>query len=128
MEHNKLILNDIVDLNHKNIDFDKDYLYNLSVANCPELNYTDVGVQKITSYANGVHDFNFDISLKSSKFQEQYESIQKSNDFLSKNYQDIVGVNTDEELTKLMKLQSAYQANAKVITAMNELFDSLLRI
>jgi len=128
MEKNKMIINDLVDLNFKSIDLNEDYLYKLSVANCPDMNYTEVNVKRIDTFSNGVNDFNFKISLQTAKYTEQFNSIEINNNFLNKQYNDVVGVDTDQQLTELMKLQAAYQANTKVINAMNELFDTLLRI
>jgi len=38
------------------------------------------------------------------------------------------GVNTDEEMQKLLLIEQAYAANARVIQTVNELFDAILRI
>ncbi|MFE1601302.1 flagellar hook-associated protein FlgK [Methylobacterium sp. ID0610] len=38
------------------------------------------------------------------------------------------GVNIDEELSKLIQLQSAYAANARVLTAAKDMLDTLMRI
>ena len=43
-------------------------------------------------------------------------------------FQSISGVNTDEELTNLMKFQTAYSANAKVITTIDQMLNTLLGI
>jgi len=43
-------------------------------------------------------------------------------------FQSISGVNTDEELTNLMKFQTAYRANAKVITTIDQMLNTLLGI
>jgi len=43
-------------------------------------------------------------------------------------FQSISGVNIDEELTDLMKYQAAYGANAKVITTIDEMLNTLLGI
>jgi flagellar hook-associated protein 1 len=43
-------------------------------------------------------------------------------------YQSISGVNVDEELTNLMKYQASYGANAKVITTIDQMLDTLLGI
>lgn len=43
-------------------------------------------------------------------------------------YQSISGVNRDEELTNLMKYQASYGANAKVITTIDQMLDTLLGI
>ena len=38
------------------------------------------------------------------------------------------GVSIDEEMSKLVQLQTAYSANARVLTAARDLLDTLLRI
>lgn len=43
-------------------------------------------------------------------------------------YSDQAGVNIDTELTQLIQLQTAYSANARVMTAAKDLVDMLLRI
>jgi len=41
---------------------------------------------------------------------------------------DEYGVDVDEEMTRLMELQNAFSANARVITVVQELLDALMRI
>lgn len=43
-------------------------------------------------------------------------------------YSDAAGVNIDTELTELIQLQTAYTANARLISAAKEMMDMLLRI
>ncbi len=43
-------------------------------------------------------------------------------------FQSISGVSTDEELTNLIKFQTAYSANAKVITTIDQMLNTLLGI
>jgi flagellar hook-associated protein 1 FlgK len=43
-------------------------------------------------------------------------------------FKSVSGVDMDEELVNLMKYQTAYQANAKVITAVDKMLDTLLSI
>jgi flagellar hook-associated protein 1 len=43
-------------------------------------------------------------------------------------FQSISGVNMDEELANLMKFQAAYGANAKIITTIDQMLDTLLGI
>ncbi len=38
------------------------------------------------------------------------------------------GVSIDEEVTNLIRLQAAFQANARIITTVNQLLDSILQI
>jgi flagellar hook-associated protein 1 FlgK len=43
-------------------------------------------------------------------------------------FAETAGVNVDEEMAQLIKLQTAYAANARIITAAKELMDVLLRV
>jgi flagellar hook-associated protein 1 FlgK len=47
---------------------------------------------------------------------------------ITNEYQSISGVNIDEELLNLEKYQRGYQANAKVITTINQILDALFGI
>jgi flagellar hook-associated protein 1 len=47
---------------------------------------------------------------------------------LNQRFNDKSGVNIDEEMTNLLTLQNAYAANARVLSAVKEMIDSLLRI
>jgi flagellar hook-associated protein 1 FlgK len=47
---------------------------------------------------------------------------------ISNEYYSISGVNIDEELINLEKFQRGYQANAKVITTINQMLDALFNI
>jgi flagellar hook-associated protein 1 FlgK len=38
------------------------------------------------------------------------------------------GVNIDSEMARLLQLQNAYAANARVMTAVKELFEMLIRV
>jgi flagellar hook-associated protein 1 FlgK len=46
---------------------------------------------------------------------------------LQQRFSDTAGVNIDEEMANLLKLQSAYGANARVLTAVKEMLDTLMR-
>ena len=59
------------------------------------------------------------ISLK----LETQESITVS---LQSTYDQLTKVDTDEEMIYLMQFQAAYEANAKVITAVDEMLETLL--
>jgi flagellar hook-associated protein 1 FlgK len=48
-------------------------------------------------------------------------------DLLQRQFLDESGVNIDEELGNLIVVQTAYSASARVLNAINELFDELLR-
>jgi flagellar hook-associated protein 1 len=38
------------------------------------------------------------------------------------------GVNIDQEMTNLLQLQSAYSANARVLSTVRDMLDTLMRI
>lgn len=48
-------------------------------------------------------------------------------DALSKKYQDETGVSIDGEMTSMITIQKAYAASARTITAVSEMFDTLLQ-
>lgn len=48
-------------------------------------------------------------------------------DALSKKYQDETGVSIDGEMTSMITIQKAYAASARTITAVTEMFDTLLQ-
>jgi flagellar hook-associated protein 1 len=47
---------------------------------------------------------------------------------LQDRFAETSGVNVDEEMSKLLQLQTAYSANARVVTAVKEMIDALLRM
>ncbi len=61
------------------------------------------------------------VSGKKETTQTLFNSIQKE-------YYSVAGVNIDEELINLEKYQRGYQANARVITTINKMLDSLFAI
>jgi flagellar hook-associated protein 1 FlgK len=54
------------------------------------------------------------------------ESANVLKDNIDTEYKNISGVNIDEELTNLMKFQTGYAANAKIISAVDQMLDTLL--
>ena len=57
--------------------------------------------------------------------KDSFEAILTS---IEKEYYSLSGVNLDEELINLKKFQIGYQANAKVVTTINQILDTLLSI
>jgi flagellar hook-associated protein 1 FlgK len=47
---------------------------------------------------------------------------------LQQRFADQSNVNIDEEMANLLKLQTTYGANARVLTTVKEMFDILLRL
>jgi flagellar hook-associated protein 1 FlgK len=95
------------------------------------------------SFENGVQNPNSNDAMSFSKyFQEVLVKIsgdKENNDFLldsqksvtqslSNNYDEIVKVDKDEEMLSLVKFQAAYEANAKVISIVDQMLQTLLGI
>jgi flagellar hook-associated protein 1 FlgK len=59
---------------------------------------------------------------------DKKESAQTLLTSISNEYYSLSGVNIDEELINLEKFQRGYQANAKVITTINQMLDALFNI
>ena len=47
---------------------------------------------------------------------------------LSQRFNDTSGVNIDQEMANLLNLQNAYSANARIMTSVREMFESLLQV
>jgi flagellar hook-associated protein 1 len=60
--------------------------------------------------------------------QSLQESQQYTLDALTTRMDAAYGVNVDEEMARLMELQNAYAASARVVSTVQELIDSLLRM
>ena len=56
------------------------------------------------------------------------ESVSLVKNALEEKFADGTGVNVDEEMANLLVLQNAFAANARVITAIQEMFQTLLTI
>jgi len=68
------------------------------------------------------------IATDASAASNSYDTNNALNTTILTQFQSTSGVNTDEELTNLIQYQSSYKANAKVITTINEMLDTLLGI
>lgn len=67
-------------------------------------------------------------SSESSKINTQKANTQSLYDAVKEKMQNFSGVNLDEELINLTKLQRAYQANARIISVADELFQTILNL
>ncbi len=64
--------------------------------------------------------------LDAASARQQLTYREAEADVLSRQRQSISGVNVDEEMIKMISLQRAYEASAKVIQVSNQMLDSLL--
>lgn len=95
------------------------------------------------SFENGVQNSNSDNAMSFSKYFQglmvKVSGDKENNDFLldsqksvtqslSSNYDQIVKVDKDQEMLSLVKFQAAYEANAKMITIVDQMLQTLLGI
>ncbi|NPA82758.1 MAG: flagellar hook-associated protein FlgK [Epsilonproteobacteria bacterium] len=111
VEGNNEVANEMVQLQYDQIDF--------------KINHND----KMTDTFYGFY------SYFTSNMASNAENAKRSEDTslalyntVYKEFQSISGVNIDEELTNLIKYQTGYKANAKVITTIDKMLDVLLGI
>ncbi len=83
-------------------------------------------------YATSFREFLQEIRVNVASDKENNEFLlttQKAiRQSLQNSYDKIVKVDKDEEMIDLMKFQAAYTANAKIITVVDEMLDTLLRM
>jgi flagellar hook-associated protein 1 FlgK len=72
--------------------------------------------------------FTGDIGLSAQEFTQNQDYNQAMLDNLSQLRDSASGVNLDEEMTELMKIQAAYQASAKLVTFADQMLQSLFQI
>jgi len=106
-EGNNEVANELLELQFKKLDFEDGQ-------NATLFEYYRIST---TNLANTIDN----ITQKKEATQTLYKSI-------SNEYYSLSGVNIDEELINLEKYQRGYQANAKVITAINNMLDALFSI
>ena len=69
-----------------------------------------------------------DIGVLTEGAIQQYDFTKTMVDNLNDLRDSLSGVNLDEELTKLMEMQSAYKAAAKLVTISDELYTTILQM
>lgn len=111
IDGNNEVANDMVQLQYNNIDFLRK---NGTTAN---------------DTLNGFYSFiTTNIATDGESAGRQKDTSMSIFNTVQAEFQSISGVSTDEELTNLMKFQTAYSANAKVITTIDQMLNTLLGI
>ena len=80
-------------------------------------NYNEVYSQLVSSVGSKTHEL--DVNREAQDVLYEQAKARR---------EEVSGVNLDEEAADLMRYQQAYQANAKVVGAANEMFDTLLGV
>jgi len=109
IDGNNDVANDMVQLQYDKLDF---YRKGNSV-----VNETIEGFYRFTTT---------NIATDGESANRNYDTSTALFNTINDEFQSISGVNVDEELTDLMKFQAAYGANAKVITTIDQMLDTLL--
>ena len=111
VEGNNEVANEMIQLQYDNLEFVK--------SNGSSVNETFEGFYRYltTKIATDGESVN--------SYQDTAEALYNT---VNTEYQSISGVNTDEELTNLIKYQTSYGANAKVISTIDQMLNTLLGI
>lgn len=105
------IANQILQIQYHDVEFN--YGNGLSVSDTPDGFYRNITGKIATDAQN------------SGRNQEASQAIFNA---VNQEQQSISGVNIDEELANLLKYQTAYSANAKIISTIDRMLDALLSI
>ena len=96
--------------------------------------------QKLTFYSNGqaldrdetiegyYRYFTTDIASDTEANNTIHDTNETLNQVAKQEHQSISGVDTNEELTNLIRFQASYGAAAKIITTVDEMLDTLLTL
>jgi len=69
-----------------------------------------------------------DITQQSTRAEEQFAYLTGEHALLRANELDLISVDTDDQLQKLISIEQAYAANARVLTVVDELMQTILNI
>ncbi len=111
IDGNNNVANDMVQMQYDKFDFNR--------ANNTTVNDTIEGFYRFTTTQ---------IATDAESIGRNYDTSTALFNTVNAEFQSISGVNVDEELIDLMKYQASYGANAKVITTIDEMLNTLLGI
>jgi flagellar hook-associated protein 1 FlgK len=92
------------------------------------INFYDNGLTKNNTIYEFYRGMTSDLANQTQIVSNKKESTQTLLTSIKNEYYGLSGVNIDEELINLEKFQRGYQANAKVITTINQMLDALFSI
>lgn len=111
IDGNNDVANDMVQMQYETFDFYRD------------------GSSTVNESIEGFYRFvTSQIATDGESAVQMYETSSALFNTINSEFQSISGVNIDEELTDLIKFQASYGANAKVISTINQMLDTLLGI
>jgi flagellar hook-associated protein 1 len=118
--------NAINDLSQEELDY-------LSVLQMKkDISFTDFAQDSTDGEITSFSEFYQDVRVNVSSDKENIDFLMETQDnvkqSLQSSYDQLVKVDKDEEMVNLIKFQAAYTANAKIITAIDEMLQVLLGI
>lgn len=116
--------NAVNDLNQQNLDYlaNIQWKTDISFKGGPQ-NPSD---KNATSLVEFFRNLKVGVATQKEEANYAYEVQDSITQNLGTSYNDVVKVNPDDEMIDLMKFQAAFTANAQVITAVNEMIQTLL--
>ncbi|NDC56442.1 MAG: flagellar hook-associated protein FlgK, partial [Alphaproteobacteria bacterium] len=87
---------------------------NLSLTN---VNYTDMAENIVGT-----------LNQQARTVKESSDLAEQQQNYFSERYQNTVGVNLDTELVQLQVLQRSYQAAARLVSVINEMYEITLEV
>jgi flagellar hook-associated protein 1 FlgK len=98
-----------------------------------QLQYSELsfstGSETINTTISGFYRYlTSDVANSTQKVNDEYDNAYTLFNTVQTEYNNTSAVDIDEEMVNLMKYQTGYQANAKVITTINAMLDTLLSI
>ena len=95
-----------------------------------DLTYDGKGQDSTSKNTASLNDFFRDIRVAVSADKESNDFLQETQEAiynsLENTYNNLVKVDSDDEMLNLMKFQAAFTANAQIITAINEMIQTIL--
>lgn len=121
LKFNETVIND---LNQKDLDYLAEIQWKKDISF--SANAQDASADEVSSLSEYFQQLRIDISSNKESndfiFETQKDVVQS----LQSNYDQITKVDKDEEMMNLIKFQAAYTANAKIVTAIDEMLQVLL--
>ncbi len=114
--------------------FNQDYVNTLTktdLENLSKLQWMediDFGNGQVSSFADFIDALRVQVSSDKENVDFKLESQEAIVESLQTSYNKLVNVDSDEEMINLMMFQAAYEANAKLVTVVDEMLQTILNM
>jgi len=111
------------------IEGNNDFVSDMIKLQYEEIEFTRSNGEKVTQTIEGFYGFTVsNIATDATNAGIEANASEALDKSINEQLKSITAVDMDEELTNLMKFQTAYQASAKVITTIDQMINTLLGI